>query len=152
MLRFKSKDSCLAVHEQGLQFVTNTVVNVPYRRSSTNTVGTVPYRRSSTNTVGTVPYRRSSTNTVVSVSKVGETTGRYLSLHSWKIIIFLCSKIAIYLTPSLQKYVQAIRRSRQPSKENIQNFKTWNFFIFFYFVCHFWPPGSGSVSGSQTLF
>ncbi len=46
-------------------------------------------------------------------------------------------------------YVQAIRRSLQPSKENIQHFKKWNlwlFLVFSKFVSNFYPPGSGSGS------
>ncbi len=47
--------------------------------------------------------------------------------------------IAIYLSFSPHKGRTSYRRSRQPSKENIQYFKTWNFSTFFYFC------------GSQTL-
>ncbi len=57
----------------------------------------------------------------------------------------LCwSKIAIYLSQGLHNGRPSYRRSLQPSKENIQHFKKWNFFIFFTFVVNFCPPGSRS--------
>ncbi len=51
---------------------------------------------------------------------------------------------AIYLLLGLHNGRPSYRRSLQPSKENIQHFKTWNFLIFSTFVGHFCPPGSGS--------
>ncbi len=48
-------------------------------------------------------------------------------------------KIAIYLSLGLSKGRPSYRRSLQLSKENIQQFKTWNFFTFFLFVGHFCP-------------
>ncbi len=55
-------------------------------------------------------------------------------------------KVAIYLSLRLCKGRPGYRRSLQPSKENIQHFKTWNFSTFFsIFVGHFCPPGSGST-------
>ncbi len=42
-------------------------------------------------------------------------------------------KIAIFLSLGLNKGRPSYRRSLQPSKENIQHFKTWNCLIFFYF-------------------
>ncbi len=53
------------------------------------------------------------------------------------------SKIAIYLSLGLHKGLPNYRRSLQPSKENIQHIKTWNFLIFSIFVGHFCSPGSG---------
>ncbi len=54
-------------------------------------------------------------------------------------------KIAIYLSLSLHKGRPSYWSSLQPSKENIQHLKTWNFWTFFLFLgCHFCPPGSGS--------
>jgi hypothetical protein len=48
--------------------------------------------------------------------------------------IFL-SKIAIYLSLDLHKGHTSHRRNLQPSKENIQHFRTWEaFVIFFYFL------------------
>jgi hypothetical protein len=54
----------------------------------------------------------------------------------------------MYLSLGLHKECPCKRKSRQPSKENIQNFSTkhkissLNFFIF---VIHFCPPGCGSM-------
>ncbi len=44
---------------------------------------------------------------------------------------FFESKTTIYLSLGLRKGFRKYRRSLQPSKENIQHFKTWNFLIFF---------------------
>ncbi len=60
-----------------------------------------------------------------------------------KNIIFFSSKIAIYLFLSLDKGLPSYRKSLHSSKVNILHFKTW---IFFTFVGHFGPLGSGSVS------
>ncbi len=46
-------------------------------------------------------------------------------------------KIAIYLSLGLHKGRPSYKRNLQPSKENIQHFKTWKFFTFFNF-CEFW--------------
>jgi hypothetical protein len=46
------------------------------------------------------------------------------------------SKIAIYLSPGLQKGRPSYRRSLEPSKENIQHFKRWNSLTVFYFWVH----------------
>ncbi len=59
---------------------------------------------------------------------------------------FFWKKIAIYLSLGLHKRHIIHRRSLQPSKENIQHFKTWNFLTFYIIVGHFCPPGPGSVS------
>jgi len=69
------------------------------------------------------------------------------------------SQIAIYLSLGLHKGRPSYRRSLQPSKENIQHFKTLNFITFFYFWGSFCPTGSRSGftdliesgSGSETL-
>ncbi len=53
--------------------------------------------------------------------------------------ICLPSKIAIYLSLGLHKGRPCYRRSLQPSKENIQHFKPWNFLTFFYFCGSFLP-------------
>ncbi len=53
-------------------------------------------------------------------------------------IIFLCSKIAIYLSIGLLKGRPSHRRSLHPSLENIQRFKKW------IIVGHFCPSRSGS--------
>ncbi len=45
----------------------------------------------------------------------------------------LWSKIAIYLSLGLRKEHPNYRKCLQPSKENIQHFKTWIFFTFFYY-------------------
>ncbi len=45
--------------------------------------------------------------------------------------------IKIYLSQGLHKGFPSYRRSLQPSKENIQHFKTWNFLIFSTSVGHF---------------
>ncbi len=52
---------------------------------------------------------------------------------------FSWSKIAIYLSLGLHKGRPSYRRSLQPSKENIQHFKTWKLCIFFYFYGSFLP-------------
>ncbi len=57
---------------------------------------------------------------------------------------FWGSRTTIYLSLGLHKGRSSCKRSLQLWKENIQHFKTWNFLIFSAFVCHFWPPGSGS--------
>ncbi len=53
-----------------------------------------------------------------------------------KNLIFFLLKIAIFF-----KGRPNYRRSLQPSKENSQHFKTWNFLTV---LGHFCPPGSGS--------
>jgi hypothetical protein len=53
--------------------------------------------------------------------------------------IFFDKNIAIYLSLGLHKGRPSHRRSLQLSKENFQNFKTWNFLNFFYF-CGSPPP------------
>ncbi len=50
---------------------------------------------------------------------------------------FSWSKFAIYLSLGLHKGRTSYRRSLQPSKENIQHFKTWKFCTFFYFCGSF---------------
>ncbi len=51
--------------------------------------------------------------------------------------------ITIYLSLGLHKWRPSNKRSLQPSKENIQDFRKWNLFTSFYiFVGHFCPPGS----------
>ncbi len=71
--------------------------------------------------------------------------------------------IFFYLSLGLHKGRPSYRRSIQPSKENIQHFKTWNFFTFFYLsgsgsgfrIRIRWPDWilfqSGSGSGSKTI-
>ncbi len=58
---------------------------------------------------------------------------RFGSKYSWKKLSFFIKKIAIYLSLGLHKGRPSYRESLQPSKENIQHFKTWNFSTFFYF-------------------
>ncbi len=53
------------------------------------------------------------------------------SLKKFHIILI---KLAIYLSLGLHKWRASNRRSLQPSKENMQHFKTWNFFTFS-FLC-----------------
>jgi hypothetical protein len=50
-----------------------------------------------------------------------------------KNVIFLGSKTTIYFSLGLQKGRPSYRRSLQPTKENIQHFKTRNFLIVSYF-------------------
>ncbi len=85
-------------------------------------------------------------------------------IYSWKVLfLFSWSKIAIYLSLGLHKGRPSSRKSLQPSKENIQHFKSWKFCTFLYF---FWvifalldpdpqfECGSGSAPkchGSPTL-
>ncbi len=66
------------------------------------------------------------------------------NLHLKKMWIFFLSKIAIYLFLCLRKGRLTYMKSLQPSKENIQHFKIWNFLTSFYFVGHFCHSGSGS--------
>ncbi len=54
------------------------------------------------------------------------------------------SEIAIYLFLGLHKGRPSYRKSLLPTKDNIQHFKTWNFFTF---VSNYCPPGS--VSGTS---
>ncbi len=54
-------------------------------------------------------------------------------------LLFFVSKIAIYLSLGLHKGSTSYRRSLQTSKENIQHFKTWKFFTFFY-ICESFLP------------
>jgi hypothetical protein len=56
--------------------------------------------------------------------------------YRWKIIIYFF-KIAIYLSLGLYKWRQSYWRIFQPSKENVQHFKKWNFFAVFYFCGSF---------------
>jgi hypothetical protein len=57
--------------------------------------------------------------------------------HSWEKNFF--DKKLQFLSLGLYKGRLSYRRSLQPSKENIQRFKTWNFFTFFYFCGSFLP-------------
>jgi len=80
-------------------------------------------------------------------SSVEQITVNYsVSVSHW----FQCGsgllKIAICLSLNLHEGRPSYRKSLQPSKENIQHLKTWNFLTFFsIFEGHFWPPGSGSI-------
>ncbi len=93
-------------------------------------------------------------------SSVEQITVNYsVSVSHW----FQCGsgllKIAICLSLNLHEGRPSYRKSLQPSKENIQHFKIYHFFIFSVFVGLFCPPGSGSIrpnlnqcgSGSETL-
>ncbi len=62
----------------------------------------------------------------------------------WEKIIFFRSKNEICLSIGLHKG-RPRGRSLQPSKENIQHFKTWKFITFSIFMGHFCPPWSGSA-------
>ncbi len=70
---------------------------------------------------------------------------RVLMTKSWKKVTaekkfnFFLSKTTIYLSLGLHKGRPSYRRSLQLSKENIQHFKTCNFWIFFYFCGSFLP-------------
>ncbi len=72
---------------------------------------------------------------------------QYFHDQNWKItavkllFIFFGSKMAIYLSLDLHKGCTSYRRSLQPSKENIQHFKTWKFFTFFHICGSFLPSG-----------
>ncbi len=55
------------------------------------------------------------------------------------LIFSFWSTIAIYLSLGLHKRRPSYKRSLQPSKENIQHFKTWKFWTFFYFCGSFLP-------------
>jgi hypothetical protein len=52
---------------------------------------------------------------------------------------FVLSKMSTYLSLGLHKGRPSYRRSLQPSKKNIQQFKTSNFSVFFYFGWTFLP-------------
>jgi hypothetical protein len=56
-----------------------------------------------------------------------------------KINLFFGPKTTIYLSLGLHKGRPSYRRSLQPSKKNIQHFKTWKFCTFFYFCGSFSP-------------
>ncbi len=66
-------------------------------------------------------------------------TKNWKKFTATKNYILFRSKSTIYLSQGLQKGRPSFRRSLQPSKENSQNFKTWNFLIFFYFYGSFFP-------------
>ncbi len=68
--------------------------------------------------------------------KIGKVTDEKKNISFWK--------------KKLQSTRPSSRRSLQSSKENIQHFKTWNFYIFSTFEGHFCPPGSGSGSADLT--
>jgi hypothetical protein len=54
-------------------------------------------------------------------------------IYSWNFFYYIFL-IKSYLSLGLHKGHPSYRRSLQPSKENIQHFKTWSFLTFFYFV------------------
>ncbi len=65
-------------------------------------------------------------------------TGKNLQLK--KIEYFFDQKLQFaYLSLSFYNGRPSNRRSLQPSKENIQHFKTWDFLFFFYFCVSFLP-------------
>ncbi len=70
-----------------------------------------------------------------------------------KNLIFLRSKVANYLSQGRHKGRPSYRGSLQPSKENIQHFKTWNLFIclFLWVVFALLDPDSESGTGSTVL-
>ncbi len=53
-----------------------------------------------------------------------------ITLQLKNLFIFLGSKIAIYVSLGLHKGRPSYKRNLQPSKENIHQLKTWNFFTF----------------------
>ncbi len=67
-----------------------------------------------------------------------------------KNFIFFWSKIAIYLSLGLHIGRPSHRRSLQPSKENIQHFKTWNFFFILRVIFTPLDPGPDPKSGSRS--
>ncbi len=76
-------------------------------------------------------------------------TKNWKNLQLKLFIYFFDRKIAIDLSLGLPKGRPSDRRSLQPSKENIQHFKTWKFLTFSVFVGNFCPPGSGSRSSNS---
>ncbi len=76
---------------------------------------------------------------------------RVLITKNWrrKNVLFLKSKIAIYLSLVLHKGFASFSWSLQTSKENIRHFKKWTLLHFSIFVGHFCPPGSGSIPDTQ---
>jgi hypothetical protein len=74
--------------------------------------------------------------------------------RNWKKLNIFLSKISIYLHLGLYKGRPSFRRSIQPSKENSQHFKSWNFFCGPFLpswirIC--WPDRIRIQSGSGTL-
>ncbi len=63
--------------------------------------------------------------------------------------VFICN--FIYHKASMSSKLQEYRRSLQPSKENIQHFKTCNFFTFSTFFVLDPDPEDQNQSGSTTL-
>ncbi len=61
------------------------------------------------------------------------------NLQLKKKLDMLLKKIAIWSSLGLHKGRTSYSRSLQPSKKNIQHFKTWKFFPFFYFCRSFLP-------------
>jgi hypothetical protein len=72
-------------------------------------------------------------------------------IYNWKKLKIFLSKISFYLTVDLHKGRQSYRRSLQPSKENIQHFKTWNLLNFFYFYSSFLPSCILDHCGSMRI-
>ncbi len=60
----------------------------------------------------------------------GSDDQKFENFYRWKIYIYFLSKISIHLSLGLHKGHPSYRLSLNPSKENIQLFKTWNFFTF----------------------
>jgi len=55
------------------------------------------------------------------------------------------SQNCFFISPGHHEERQSYKRSLQPSKENIQHFKTWNISTFSIFLGPFCPPGSESA-------
>ncbi len=81
------------------------------------------YSGSGSNILGWIPIR---------IRIQGFNDQKLKKIHTRKKIGIFWSKFAIYLSLGLHKGHPSYRRSLQPSKKNIQHFKTWNLFTFFY--------------------
>ncbi len=62
---------------------------------------------------------------------------KFTAEKNW--LFFLYKEIPIELSLGLHKGRTSYRRSLQPSKKNIQHFKTWKIFTFFYICRSFLP-------------
>jgi hypothetical protein len=71
---------------------------------------------------------------------------KVVKFYSWNKNLLFWSKIAIYLSLGLHKGRSSYKRSLRPSKENIQQFKTWNFSNFLIFSLLDRDPDPGSES------
>ncbi len=76
-------------------------------------------------------------------------TKNFRKKYNWTFFFksFLYQKLQFTYPLGLYKGGPSCRRSLQPSKENTQHYKKWNYSTFSIFVGLFYTPGSGCESG-----